>query len=244
MRFLIPSYRRCGNVHTIDLLRGYGVKSRDITIGVQTKDDYRDYGNRYDGVRCVLTEARNAAGNRQGLLRMLNYGERAVLMDDDLVSFSYLVVDGERGKLVRMEGDAFYRMLRSGFSLDADIFGVSNVANCVMMTKSLKGGKRVSINSMVTGNFMGVSAGRVRFDPSIDLGEDYEACAHVVCNGGRTAKLKDVTFRTKARNGVAPGGCHDLYRRLDHRAELQKIVDRYPGIVRFSRKTSLRMVNV
>ena len=245
MRFLIPSYKRCGHVTTLHMLRGYGVQDSDVTISVQTYEDHETYAAAYPGVRIVCRPAHNAAGNRNTLLDTLSEGESAVLMDDDLRRIDKVVLlsDG-KAVLAPLDEAGFFSMLDEGFSR-ALLWGVQHIDNRVILAASAK--KPFMRNVMLEGSFMGCVGGCVRFDEGFDIGEDYEACANAIERGLDTARLTRYCVRKHAPNGVAHGGCHEFYELGTEyrRACLQRIVKRYRGMVAFSSKkedcTSLKM---
>ena len=244
MRFLIPSYGRCGHVTTLRMLRGYGVPDSDVTISVQTEDDLAAYRAAYPETSVVYRPARNAAGNRNTLLATLGAGERAVLMDDDLRRIDRVALSGGRASLEPLDAAGFRSMLDEGFAR-AGLWGVQHIDNRVILAGAAK--RPAMRNAMIEGSLMGAVGGCVRFDEGFDVGEDYEACAHAIARGVDTARLTGYCTRKAAPNGVAPGGCHELYERGTRyrRAWLERIVDRYRGMVAFSSRrkdcTSLRM---
>ena len=246
MKFLIPSYGRCGKVTTAEMLVGYGVSPSDIVIGVQTEEDHSAYSREYRRFRVAYAEASCAAGNRNNLLRMLEDGERAVLMDDDIKRISKVALsnDKKKARLLPIEADEFASLIDVGFSLldkvgGKGIWGVTHISNTMILRRELAKGNVVKANQLIEGSFMGVvGGGGVRFDESVEYAEDYECCLHTLTNGGSTFRINTHTV-IKPDNGSSEGGCAHLYakgKKYLHDAQQRDIIERYPGLIGFTTK--------
>lgn len=255
-KYLIPSFQRCGEVTTLDMLEGYGVSSDEIFIGVQTKQDLNDYQIRYKG-RCNIVyspTATNAAGNRNGLLEAVSEPS-VVLLDDDLRRIAHVEPSVSRNgndtvKFVPLTPDQFRSLVEGLKTSDADIAGVSHVANGIYLRGSLLR-KPIMRNQLVEGSFMVLNNQELRFDTSIEFSEDFELCYRVIANGGGSLRNMRYVIVKSGDNGKKLGGCHELYKmgkEALHAAQKRQIVDKYAGIAAFTNNKkdciSLKVVNV
>lgn len=241
MRYLIPSYRRAETIATVDTLIGYEASPRDIVVGVQTDDDLRKYQDTV-GSKCIVlrVNAKNAAENRNSLISQLGYGERAVVLDDDIRGFQKAEKVGKGIYSARtLDGREFNKMLADGFSKlgsSGAVWGIQTTTNIVMVGRQLNGGK-VSRNKMLTRVFGTFGGSGFRFDGSVRVGEDYEACLNVISSGMDTVKLLEY-MPVVPKNGTNKGGCHGLYGSdvQWHKWLVEDVVSRYPHMVRFINK--------
>lgn len=228
------------------MLEGYGVPPEQIVIGVQNEEDREAYQREYSRYDVRYEPATCAAGNRNNLLALLDEGERAVLMDDDLQRISKVALskDGTKARLQPVDGSEFRKLIDVGFSLleasgSRGIWGVTHISNTMILRRELVKGNVVKRNQLIEGSFMGViGGGGVRFNEDVEYAEDYECCLHSLTHGGSTFRINSHTL-VKPDNGSAVGGCEALYakgRKHLHNAQKRDIVDKYPGIVGFANK--------
>lgn len=241
MKYLIPSYGRSETIATVDTLIGYGAEPSDIVVGVQTDDDLRKYrGAVGDKCTVIRVSAKNAAENRNALIGQLGDGERAVILDDDIRGFQKAEKVGSGIYSARtLNGCGFAQMISEGFSRlgpSGVVWGIQTTTNIVMVGRQLNGG-RVSRNKMLTRFFGTFGGSGFRFDGSVRVGEDYEACLNVISLGMDTVKLLEY-MPVVPKNGTNNGGCHGLYGNdvQWHKWLVEDVVSRYPHMVRFINK--------
>lgn len=238
MKWLIPSYLRCGRVITLDTLSSLGVDRSDMVIGVQTEEDYREYSRAYEGYRIHLSaEATNAAGNRNGLARLF-MGETVAFVDDDVLGFE--VIRESKGKVVRTErldGRGFQKMLSEGFRTGADIWGINVGGNHYFHNQWARRHGSVSKGVLLIGDFMVMrECGAVMFDERVDMGEDYDISLTALELGYDVARLNRYAVRPYKPEGAAKGGCSELYAMGDterHKLMKRQVVDKHGHTARF-----------
>lgn len=129
-------------------------------------------------------------------------------------------------------------MIDTGFSVaNRGIWGIQITTNDVWLMEPFKK-KKSYRNVFIEGSFIGFTNNNLKFDESIDYGEDVDASVDVMINGGlETFRLTGYALH-KPKNGKNPGGCHHLYENGDYfiHEQLLKIIKKYPGLLRFKNK--------
>lgn len=256
MRYLIPSYRRCGMVKTLGMLHRYGVSMDDVTIGTQTECDYDSYSKAYTCHVIYCSGKSNAAGNRNALMDTLKEGETFCLMDDGLNSIAKVNVkpDGTGITTKKVEETGFNEMMRTLESMldDCVASAPSHYSFKQSIFREIQRKGRFIRNSLIEGSLIVSRNGNgLHFDESVPFAEDYEASLRIIADGHDTMRTNEFVVQ-KVRNGKSQrGGCTELYARGDrwiHEMQRRYIVERYPGMVMFMTRrpdeTRLRIVNV
>lgn len=255
MRFLIPSYGRCGNVKTLEMLRGYGVDDAAVTISTQTASEFEAYSAAYPRVNVVYREARNYAGNANTLLATVCDGEPCFLMDDDVSSVAVLSKSKGRQKIpygFRVASrEAFLSELRAmAAALERD-------ARCRICTAYPKNSNvtvsgtfardgRFSRNALSSTWLAAVKPG-LRFDEGMDAKEDYELQIRELAQGRSILRDNLLAPNTASRITAAgtKGGRGFTYGSKQDEDGLRTIAARYPGMVSVDlRRSKIRLVNV
>lgn len=240
MKFLIPSYRRCGAVKTVGMLQRYGVPIEDITIGVQTEDDLRAYSSNYP-CRVIFNEAHNVAGNRNGLLRSVPDGELFCMLDDDITGYSraYVLSDGYRVHHRKMDEHGFTEMLQIvsiAFDSGAKLVGLANSTSNIILAHDIARYGRFKPTPLVKGGTMFSYGGSgLQFDEQVEFGEDYEAAIRLFYKGEGVC-CATMYVVNHPPNGTSEGGCEQLYKkgkRYIHQAMYRDIVSKYSPLVKF-----------
>lgn len=239
MKWLIPSYGRCGRVLTLKTLGRLGVDKGDIVVGVQTEDDFRRYKRTYGGYEIHLTEgATNAAGNRNGLASMFT-GEAVAFVDDDVLGFYKIAGDGKGRTCVEdLDAGGFAAMLKEGFGTGADLWGVNVGGNPYFHHGWARRHGRVTRKALLIGDFIVMrSCGTVKFDDKVDMGEDYDISLTALELGFDVARLNLYMAVPYKPNGGHDGGCSSLYRMGDkgrHEMMKRQVVQKHSHTARFS----------
>ena len=234
MKILVPSYKRCGRVRTFSVAEQLGID--EVYISTQTEEDYRAYSEEYDGLARVLYEPNSCcAGNRNTLLNILEDGERALMLDDDV--WGLFISQGMKRSEARKAGIEDVRFVFDKMDECGSPLGGTYPSNNQMFIQSTK---RISYNAMLTGCCMFVIGGMTpRFDVSMEALEDYEICARVFSQG-YTLLRYNLMFTERANNRIKdalsgkgePGGYAQAYAEGAHERSMQVLLARYSAIVK------------
>lgn len=235
MKCLIPSYHRVDRCRTVDYLSRIGVKREEIFIATQTKEDYEAYKAKHSHKAQVLfREAHNCAGNRNTLLGVLEDGEIALFLDDDLRSVQRYVMPtaGEKfGHLEDMDKSAFDGMCEEAkhFILKdgAYLVGTAWNTNTVNIFRALSQGKRLSWNKTLSGATMFVvNRPGLLFDETLDCLDDTDLCLKYIQSGKDILRVTDWVMN-KPQDTTEVGGCFDVYQSGKKIAVLKELDRRY-----------------
>lgn len=244
MRFLIPSYGRCGNVTTLDVLKEYGVSAADVTISTQTKEEYRRYSREYRACEVIYREARNVAGQLNTLLGTLDDGEVAFVMDDDLRSFAALVNNPAAKvglSLVRAEAERFHSELQNMAAILADrprsyVCTALPTDNTMNAATAVKADGPYSVNALSSMWLCAIRGGCPEFDETFDAKEDYELQLRLITQGSDVVRVNTCAPRTNYRTpnaiGASEGGRGFSYRSDKDMAALQRLDAMYRPFVK------------
>lgn len=240
MRFLIPSYKRAGHATTIDLLAKFGLKSEEIIVSTQTKDDYKSYKDAYGAVASIVFgDATNLAGNANTALRQIKDGEIAAIMDDDIRGIQVYdqKEDGTaRGR--RARGDEFLSYIeetrRAMEDSGVNLCVAYPTENPLSMKSALKSGRIVK-NRLGSGWLILVRGGAVKFDETLDSCEDYDIQLNEICSGRDILRLNfigPITTPRSRKYGEQQGGRGFYYEDNEHRKNILEVVSRYYPIAK------------
>lgn len=185
MKFLIPSYKRPEKQKTLMYLHELGYTKKDIILSTQTTEDFEKYRHKWgEKAEIILTPgAYNAAGNRNGLLRTLRVGEKAILLDDDIARIDRLVCITSKkhpfGEFAPVKSkDEFESIIAAGFAecqkRNALTWGMYSIHNERMMYGAIKNNGKWSEGKIFIGSFFGIVFTGQMFDERYSTKEDYQ----------------------------------------------------------------------
>lgn len=238
---LIPSYMRCGRVRALE----YAEKVADrVIISTQTQGDYEAYRAEYgDRAEIVYREACSAAGNRNTLLKAIEKGERAIMLDDDVKRVS--VCFGTRSRDVReaTRNDidrCFDSMERDGVSIGG-FYPVNNPFFAFPRAEETE-------NDILIGAAMLLIADGTLFDESYGACEDYALVLKIIAEGGTVKRFNKFLVETTkdsmsaALAGETSGGLAEAYARGKHADAIRRLAEEYWPIARLgSNGTSIQV---
>ena len=83
--FCIPSYKRAFEQLTLDYLESMEINKERIYISTQTKDDFKEYSEKYgQRANIIYNEGTCVGDNRNNILNNFKEGTKIVMLDDDL----------------------------------------------------------------------------------------------------------------------------------------------------------------
>lgn len=249
MRFLIPSYNRLERCTTVQYLHEVGVPKGEIYIATQTSQDYDGYSKKYGGIANVIyREAHNCAGQRNTLVGLMDYGETALFLDDDLRSIQKYVMpsSGGYGKPVNMDMSMLTDMCNEAEEfIDegvTDIVGTAWNDNRQNLFRMMSSGKRLKKPSLLSGATMFVKKDEdLRFDETLDCLDDTELCLRYISEGRQTMMVVDWVMR-KPKDTTEKGGCYDVYQSGKKTSVLKELDRRYYPMARHKKDwTGMRL---
>ena len=219
MKCLIPSYDRVDRCRTVEYLHSIGVPRGDIFIATQNERDRDAYTERHgDKARILYREAHNCAGNRNTLVQVLEEGEIALFLDDDLRSIQRYVMptEGERyGHLEDMDGAAFYAMCAEAERIieneGAWLIGTAWNTNTVNIFRQMSKGKNWSWQKTLSGaTLFAKNCDQLYFDETIDCLDDTEICLRYIQLGMSVLRVT-AWVMNKPKDTTEKGGCYEVY---------------------------------
>lgn len=233
MKFLIPSYKRHDRVKTIDTLERLGIPSEDIYIGTQTEEEFKRYERSIgERAKVVFGKAHNCAGNRNNLLKTLQDGEYAVLMDDDVNGLArYNPKSGKYGAFEPVEKDEFARFISMAVKEmernNVNLSGPQTGTNAMFAQSSARRGRKYHKNKVVNGGCMIVrKTSTTRYDDTFDCYDDIEASLREVAEGRGTLVFYKYCIR-KAGDQKNRGGCFGIYQNGGKEKALKRLEEMY-----------------
>ena len=222
IKIVIPTYKRPDSQDTLDYLEKIKYPKEDITLFVQTKDEF-SYHKKHNGYRdnkVIYADANNITEQRNNILGFFA-GDMIVQMDDDIRGISFLSLLNH-GKLKKVEnGKSLKSFFESAFATaikaNTIMWGLYPVHNAFYM----KDGH--SEWALVMGSCMGIINKDLRFDEKFILKQDYELSCRVLKKYGKVIRFNNVA--ADAKHFDNPGGCkvyRDKYYDQIFRMILQK----------------------
>lgn len=243
MKFLIPSYHRADGQKTLDYLSKLGYGRTEIVISTQTQEDYRLYSEKFSSKATILyRKATNCPGNRNTLLGTLRIGERAVMIDDDVMRLDKLLCIADK-----KHPYGSFRALNKRASLDAEIaagfaecdrvgaktFGAYPVHNERAMYGNLCRGAKYSYDRLFIGCFMAIEFTGQFFDEQYDTKEDY---AYILTQLRQGLPIVRANSISPYASHFTKGGCHEAWNSEKNLAAAIRLVDQFPEYVQHNRK--------
>lgn len=240
MKFLIPSYKRSDKQKTVMYLHGLGYTKQDITISTQTPEDFKAYSEKWgDKAQIIFTpEAKNAAGNRNGLLKTLEVGEKAVLLDDDISRIDRLVCVSSKkhpyGEFVPISGKVeFEQMLARGFAeckkRNALTWGMYSIHNERMMYGAVKGNGRWSKDRIFIGSFFAIVFTGQLFDERYSTKEDYQ---YLLTQRKAGYNILRLNIAAPYASHFTKGGCEEVWGTDENVYAAHLLVEEFPQYVK------------
>lgn len=236
MKILIPSYKRCGSVSTLDLLSGDLFGSNDIIIATQTQSDFDAYSKAYkDRATIIYREGHCVGDNRNTLLQFCQrHGiKRAVMLDDDVSSVRF--VNGSRATTPEQVHSLFTRCFAVAEKLDAPLWGCYWVANNLFMKKS------VTI-ALLVGTCMGFLDTNLQFNSKYRIKEDAELSLRLLRQGRKVIRFNSFAMVARYR---ARGGCFDDWQATptaDKYAEM--LLAEYPDLCEVDKRYKFKEIKL
>lgn len=219
MKIYIPSYQRAQRQKTLKYLAGMGYGKGEIVIATQTERDRDEYARLHGSeANIVFRPANSIAENRNTLMKLMEPGEQAVMLDDDITRFDVLVPlrskvhpygtfrpVTSRAELDEIFEGAFRACRRRG----ALTWGMYSIHNERMMYGALSRAK-ISSDRLFAGTIIGMVRTNQLFDTQYQTKEDYEYLLRQAREGRPILRL----------NWIAPyaehftsGGCSETRNR-------------------------------
>lgn len=175
----IPSYKRANKQITLGLLARLGVPRANITVCVQTLDDFRDYAEAGVGAsaRLFYRPAANVGEARNNLIGLYPSGARVLMLDDDITSIERLDTHVEDTLIPIKSAEELYRIADEGFAA-CEVHGAPAFGVCVGLSRPMS--HRVTVTGVSTGAMMGIITGALWFDPARSIGEDLDFADRVL----------------------------------------------------------------
>lgn len=197
-------------------------------MSVQNEKDLHDYTE--DGIdervgQLIYREGSYLSDNRNHLMDFFKYGEKMVMLDDD-ISMIHKLVDGKLADVDTLEG--FEHIVKLGFSLCAKYrtrgFGLYNVDNAYFMKNSF------SERAISIGTFFGLIVGKERFCTDILTKGDFEYCCQLIEKNGRFIRLNN--YSTKAGHFDSDGCANARVDQERYRKDAETLAAMYPNLLK------------
>lgn len=239
MKFLVPSYNRVDRCRTVNYLHKVGVEKELIFVATQNESDYEAYTAAYGGIATVIyREAHNCAGNRNTLVDVMEDGEIALFLDDDLYSVSAFEFSGKYGKYVELDADGFRRFVDESVAFmeehGADLYGVAMNTNSVLAYRNVTTAP-VKPTQMISGAVMFArKTPLLRFDETLPCLDDAEICLKHIEAGRKT--FRDFRYAmNKPQDTKERGGCHEVYANGGRERVIRELEGRYYPMAKHSK---------
>lgn len=236
MKILIPSYKRCGSVSTLDFLHGEIFTANDIIISTQTESDFNAYRKAYKGKATIIYREGNCVGdNRNTLLQYCQkHGiNKAMMLDDDISSIRF--INGGRATTPEQVYSLFSSCFAVAEKADAPLWGCYWVANNLFMKKS------VTI-SLLVGTCLGFLDTSVQFNPKYRIKEDAELCLRWLRQGRKVLRFNSFAMVARFR---AKGGCFDDWQNYpDGEIYADMLLQEYPDLLEIDKRAKFKEVKL
>lgn len=237
IKFAIISYKRAGNVLTLDWLESVGIPKDDIIIALNNPDDFEPYkelyGDRVSDIVCV--EKDNVGGNSNNVMDYFTLGQRFFLLDDDVRKVQkYSMQGGKYGTLNDLDGEGFLKEAEYMFNAcdyhGAEMFGFYPVNNKMELLNYAAKKEHYGIKRLFQGGIMGFKKGSARFDEKQRLFTDYDMQLQYLSRGVPTLRDNYCVIIKKANKGFE-GGCKADYDSGKDRYYLQRLKHKYGDLL-------------
>lgn len=226
--FCIPSYKRAFEQLTLDYLESMEINKERIYISTQTKDDFKEYSEKYgQRANIIYNEGTCVGDNRNNILNNFKEGTKIVMLDDDLKFIGKL----QNKKLVPFEKEELLNFIEDAFKCcernNALIWTGYPVENGFFMSRTID--KR----NFGVGCIMGIINSHYRFNRDYKIKEDFEICLHTMKDGHNCIRFNFIHAKGKHKS---KGGCEEFWKD-DRDAECtQRILKEYSEIIKKGNK--------
>lgn len=231
----IPSHRRRETLaeKTLPMLLWGGVAPERIVVVVNDEKDFADYAGLAPGIRLVISGAENATGAFNAIHDLVEPGERAVVVEDDIE----LVCRDVNDKPAPLTGvHRFFEEASEHLPPKGGIWGIAPHANAFYFS----GRVTTSLKLVVAHCFGFVGTRDPQLAVSCPSKTDYERTCRYFVRYGSVVRVDYVGVKTKSY--TAPGGmqaCHTHEeRRALERQSVDYITKRWPHLIDEKKKLS------
>jgi hypothetical protein len=223
MLIAVPSKGRAGRVRTQAVLPSCAVYVPHLEAA-----SYRDLGAR--NVVPVPDTVRGITATRNWILRNTR-SRRVVMIDDDVQVQGYVRLLSRQASRQSLDEATWLAEFRKLFDLTEQLqFRIWGVATDGA-TRSCYPYFPFRWRSYITASCMGiVNDGRVAFDESYPVKEDYELCARCIAQDGGVVCAQYLYWSNSHWHDK--GGCHDYRTQGMERDAIRRLCKAYPGLVR------------
>lgn len=242
VRYAIISYHRPECV-TVRALLDLGIPKSDIIIFLQDRNDLQKYNLSMPDIKKVLVEGKGVAANRNNVLRHNGFcvGERIVLLDDDIISFTKLNLffDNKKPKATSRkiyDRQTLIDIISASFDeserLGSIMWGVSPTGNALFAKTRLTMDGFYSVNKLFQGGLIGhIIDKKTYYNESYSSVEDYEIQLRIYKQGGVILRRNDIAVSKKPNRNYA-GGLFEFYRTNQQNADLDRLCLEYKEYVK------------
>lgn len=244
MKIAIISYDRADRQDTLSMLRRIGAPREDITIFLNSKDDYIGYKKYMPEVaNVVCVEKPNVSGNCNTVLNSLSDGEFCLLLDDDVKKIvrweqskkaSYGAVREITYKELVHDMNGMEKVMQKYGML---FFGVAPLGNPLIMSNFFKSGGELSYNKIFQGGLLGIRKGHLHFDENVAVLSDYDFFFNCLSHGVPTLR-NNLYHAVKRKNEKTKGGTYDLISMGYKEKTLFMLKSKYPNLLTLKKDLS------
>lgn len=240
-KVVVPSYRRAGNVKTLNVFP-------DAILAVH-EFEVKEYVKEYDNEIMVLPDA--LIGNMAKVRNYIrdNAGCRyLVMVDDDVKSIgTFERIGSERADRTPLASEEIDLLIRNGFVMAEQIKTVLWGVNVADDKRFYHAWKPISLTAVVLGTFCAhiitdEALKKIRYDERLSLNEDYDFSLQVLYHYRKILRFDKYSYR--AEHITSLGGCGS-YRTLDEEKNQAKLMKKKWGRVvqyDFSKSTNPRVI--
>jgi len=219
----IPSKGRAGRVRSQT-----AIPSAHVYVPRLEADAYRRAGA--SNVVEVPDQVRGITATRNWILKHTK-AHRVVMIDDDLRTAGFTHLFDRHAAHEPLTEDVWLGEFRKLFDVTEQlrfrIWGVRTDS----ATRACYPYFPFRFRSYVTASCMGiVNDGRVAFDETFPVKEDYELCARCITEDGGVLSAQYLFWQNTHWHD--PGGCHDYRTEAMERDAIKRLCRTYPGLVR------------
>lgn len=242
LNYAVISYHRPECV-TIRTLLELGINKDDIIVFLQDVQDVAKYNETYPQIKKVLVEGKGVAANRNNVLRFEGYniGDRVLLLDDDILSFTKLNLffDNRTAKVTSRkiyEKKIFLDCINASFDeseiLGSCVFGVSPTGNAMFAKTRLVMDGNFSVNKLFQGGLVGhIIDKKTYYNETYSSVEDYELQLRLYSSGKIILRRNDIAASKKPNRNYA-GGLFDFYKTNKQNDDLDRLCREYSKFVK------------
>lgn len=183
----------------------------------------------------VPKKARGITATRNFILdwareRVDEYGERVVMVDDDLRAAGWIELKSHFVKRHKLNERQllleFERLFDVTEGMGFRIWGVANMS----APRAVYPWKPFLWHSYVTGSCIGILNRGIRFDESFPVKEDYEICLRCIKEDGGIVAARYLFWENS--HWADAGGCTDYRTQEMEETVTRRLMKKYPGMIR------------